>query len=95
MFATFVAVTEIPLRELRNNASDVLRRVEAGEEMTVTVSGRRVAHLAPMQRRPRFLPWQQVLAHQADPGLADDLRELLGSETTDDIADPWEKGARR
>jgi len=36
-------VTEIPLRELRNETSAVLRRVEEGERLTVTVSGRPVA----------------------------------------------------
>jgi hypothetical protein len=46
-------------------------------------------------RRPRFLTAAEILANQADPGLADDLRELLGDETTDDMEDPWEKAARR
>lgn len=41
----------IPQKELRNNVSDVLRRAEAGEEFTVTVSGRAVARLGPA--RPR------------------------------------------
>jgi prevent-host-death family protein len=49
-------VTEIPLRDLRNNTSEVLRRVEDGEELAVTVNGRRVARLVPMQRRPDALP---------------------------------------
>jgi hypothetical protein len=35
-----------------------------------------------------------VLANQADPGLLDDLRELLGDETTDDMKDPWERHSR-
>jgi prevent-host-death family protein len=83
---------EIALRELRNHTSEVLHRVEGGEELTVTVSGRPVARLVPLPRRPRFLPWQQVLAHQTDPGLADELRELL-PDTTDDIEDPWSRHA--
>lgn len=33
-------MTEIALRELRNNTSEVLRRVENGEELDVTVNGR-------------------------------------------------------
>jgi prevent-host-death family protein len=84
-------VTEIALRELRNNTSEVLRRVEDGEEIDVTVNGRAVARLVPLPRRPRFLPAATVLANQADPGLLDDLRELLGDETTDDMKDPWER----
>jgi prevent-host-death family protein len=33
-------VTTVGLRELRQNASELVRRAEAGEEITVTVSGR-------------------------------------------------------
>ena len=40
--------TTIPQRELRNDVSAVLRRVEAGEEFIVTVSGRPVAELRPV-----------------------------------------------
>jgi prevent-host-death family protein len=87
-------VAEIPLRELRNHTSEVLRRVEEGEELEVTVNGRPVARLVPMPRRPRFLPAEVLLAHPADPGLLDDLREILGEETTDDMKDPWERYGR-
>jgi prevent-host-death family protein len=41
----------IPQKELRNNVSDVLRRAEAGEEITITVAGRPVARLGPASRR--------------------------------------------
>jgi prevent-host-death family protein len=41
----------IPQKELRNNVSDVLRRAEAGEEITITVAGRPVAQLGPSSRR--------------------------------------------
>ena len=37
----------IPQKELRNNIGEVLRRAEAGEEFTITVSGRPAAHLGP------------------------------------------------
>ncbi len=87
-------MTEIPLRELRNNTSEVLRRVEDGEELDVTVNGRPVARLIPLPRRPTFLPIEHLLKHQADPGLLDELRELLGDETTDDLKDPWERYGR-
>lgn len=85
---------DVPLRELRNNTSAVLRRVEDGERITVTVNGRGVAQLVPLPRRPGFLPWETVLAHPADTGLHDDLAELLGEETTDDLPDPWSRDAR-
>ncbi len=41
----------IPQKELRNQVGEVLRRVEAGETITVTVAGRPVAELRPAQRR--------------------------------------------
>ncbi|UNX53355.1 type II toxin-antitoxin system prevent-host-death family antitoxin [Georgenia sp. TF02-10] len=41
----------IPQKELRNNVGEVLRRVEAGESLMVTVAGRPVAELRPAQRR--------------------------------------------
>jgi prevent-host-death family protein len=44
-------VATIPQKELRNNVGEVLRRAEAGEEMTITVAGREVACLGPARRR--------------------------------------------
>lgn len=44
----------IPQKELRNQVGAVLRRVEAGETLTVTVSGRPVAELSPV-RRPQWV----------------------------------------
>jgi prevent-host-death family protein len=41
----------IPQKELRNNVGEVLRRAEAGEEITITVAGREVARLGPTGRR--------------------------------------------
>ncbi|MGH3977924.1 MAG: type II toxin-antitoxin system Phd/YefM family antitoxin [Pseudonocardiaceae bacterium] len=87
-------MTEIPLRELRNDTSGVLRRVEDGEHFTVTVSGRPVARLVPLPRRKRYLTWEELTAAQADRRLLDDLRELL-PETTAGIEDPWERAQRR
>jgi prevent-host-death family protein len=39
------------LRELRQNASDLIRQVEAGTTFAVTVSGRPVAELGPVRNR--------------------------------------------
>jgi prevent-host-death family protein len=41
----------VGLRELRQNASELVRRAEAGEEIEITVSGRPGARLVPI--RPR------------------------------------------
>lgn len=65
----------IPQKELRNNVGEVLRRAEAGEEFTVTVSGRPVARLGPAAPRQ----WvggpalQRVWETPAPRTLADDL----------------------
>jgi prevent-host-death family protein len=80
-------VADIPARSLRNDVSAVLRRVENGERLRVTVSGRPVAELVPLPARPRSMPWpdfQRGLEHnRADAGLAAELRELI-PDTTDD-----------
>src|SRR5574340_1803859 len=54
-------VTTIGLRELRQRASDLVRQAEAGETVTVTVSGREVAQLVPMQH-DRWRHWAEVAA---------------------------------
>jgi prevent-host-death family protein len=59
--------TTIPQRELRNDVSAVLRRVEAGEEFIVTVSGRPVAELRPVLRKRRFVPTDELVAALTPP----------------------------
>jgi prevent-host-death family protein len=80
-------MADIPARDLRNNVSGVLRRVEAGERLRVTVSGRPVADLVPLADRPRTISWEAFIAGsqdwRADPGLAKDLAELLPDSTDD------------
>ncbi|MDQ6797658.1 MAG: type II toxin-antitoxin system prevent-host-death family antitoxin [Actinomycetota bacterium] len=84
-------MVDIPARDLRNDVSAVLRRVEAGERLRVTVSGRPVAELVPLPPRPPSLPWaelqQSLEGARADPGLAVDLRALI-PDTTDDADGP-------
>lgn len=43
---------DVSIRELRNHGGEVVDRVMAGERLTVTRSGRPVAELVPMRRRP-------------------------------------------
>jgi prevent-host-death family protein len=64
-------------------------RVQAGEEIIVTVNGKPVAQLVPLQpsgRRwvPRAELAERLRTSQADPGLRRDLARLAG-ETTDDL----------
>jgi prevent-host-death family protein len=81
-------MSDVPARELRNNVSGVLRRVEAGERLRVTVSGRPVAELVPLPGRPRFIKWDDFIdgheSWRADSALAREMRDLL-PETTDDV----------
>jgi prevent-host-death family protein len=84
-------MTDIPARQLRNDVSAVLRRVEAGERLRVTVNGRPVAELVPLVNRPSSIGWEEFVEGdadwRADPELAAQLRELL-PETTDDVPIP-------
>jgi prevent-host-death family protein len=84
-------VTDVPARDLRNDVSSVLRRVEAGERLRVTVSGRAVAELVPLPGRPRTIAWQAFIQNsepwQADPELRQELAALL-PDTTDDVPPP-------
>lgn len=82
-------MVEIAARELRNHTAEVLRRVEAGEPVTVTSRGRPVAELTPVRGvRRRPISPQELLRRlgraQADPGLRADLAVLAG-DTTDDL----------
>lgn len=68
----------IPQKELRNNVAEVLRRAEAGEDITITVSGRPVAHLGPLER-DAWVPAARVRHVWDTPtpvGLAEDLERL-------------------
>ncbi|HET7328646.1 MAG TPA: type II toxin-antitoxin system prevent-host-death family antitoxin [Nocardioidaceae bacterium] len=68
----------IPQKELRNQVGEVLRRVEAGETLLVTVAGRPVAELSPALRR-RWISGgalADVWRGPAPRGLDDDLGEL-------------------
>lgn len=71
----------IPQKELRNNVSEVLRRAEAGEEITITVAGRPVARLGPSERR-RWVSGSVLSAvwrTPVSPALAEDIERFPGS----------------
>ena len=81
-------MAEVPSRELRNDTAGVLRRVQAGEDVVITVNGRGVARLVPVQPvRRRWLPRTELASRlrtaQADPGLRRDLAAL--GDSTDDL----------
>jgi prevent-host-death family protein len=84
-------MTAIPARDLRNHTAEVLRRVEAGEEIEVLKDNRPIAKIVPLPRRRQWVPAAEVGRELArlgpdTTGLAQELRETL-TETTDDL--PW------
>ncbi len=81
-----MSAVEISARELCNDVYAVLGRVERGERLRITVDGRAVAELVPLSDRPRTVSWRRFSQEfaRADPGLADELREMA-PDTTDDL----------
>ncbi|MBX9983264.1 type II toxin-antitoxin system prevent-host-death family antitoxin [Mycobacterium gordonae] len=76
----------VGLRELRQNASELVRRVEEGEEIVITVAGRPGARLVPAAPRTwrRWADVAELVAGPADPDWDADR-----SAVADDVEDPW------
>lgn len=72
---------------MRAATSAILRRVEAGESIVVTVDRRPVAALVPLERRPAWVPaqqvWRRIQAGAADFGLAAELDRLIPDRVAD------------
>lgn len=81
-------MTEVGLREVRQNASELVRRAQAGERMTITVSGRPAAALGPVDV-PSWVSWEavaDVFMGPDDHDWAADRDRLDGS-----LRDPWDR----
>lgn len=78
----------VGLRELRQNASDLVRRVEEGEEITITVAGRQSARLVPAAART-WRRWTDVA--ELFNGPADTDWDSDRGEIEQDVRDPWER----
>jgi prevent-host-death family protein len=79
-------VEEVGLREMRQHASELVRRAQAGERMTITVAGRPAAVLGPVSPRT-WRRWDDVADIFAQP-FDDDWvsdRDLVDGS----LADPW------
>jgi prevent-host-death family protein len=83
----------IPQRELRNDIGAILREAEAGTEFTVTVRGRPVARLGPVEEAPgprRDVDRETLLRifreSPVDEGWAADLADLRAFQRSS--ADP-------
>ena len=80
-------MSEVGLREVRQNASELVRRAQAGERVTITVSGRPAAQLGPVDVQS-WVSWTSVadvFAGPGDPDWATDRDRL-----DDALRDPWE-----
>lgn len=78
----------VGLRELRQDASELVKEVENGEEIEITVAGRLAARLVPATPR-RWQPWDAVVdlfAGPDDPDWERD-RDLVDQS----IASPWDR----
>ncbi|WP_226346655.1 type II toxin-antitoxin system Phd/YefM family antitoxin [Agilicoccus flavus] len=78
--------TSVGLRELRQDASELIRRVEKGERFVITVAGRASARLVPT-RPAQWREWSdldELFRGPADPEWERD-RDLVD----DGLRDPW------
>lgn len=76
------------LRELRQQASELVRRVEAGAKITITVAGRPSATLVPVAPRA-WRTWNEVadlFQGPADPDWDDDMKQIDHG-----LYDPWDR----
>ena len=84
--------SQVGLRELRQQASELIRRVEAGEEVVVTVSGRPAARIVPL----RPMRWRKgdeigyMFDLPADPSWPAEHADRAGL-LDDSPADPWSR----
>ena len=72
-------MSTVASRELRTDTAGVLRRVQAGEEVTVTVNGRAVAVIAAVRpRRRRWVPKAELIKRlDQGPGEGASIVDLL------------------
>lgn len=80
-------MSTVGLRELRQEASELVRRVESGEEITITVAGRASARLvaATPQRWRSFEEVAELFGGPADTEWEAD-RERIDQA----VRDPWD-----
>lgn len=83
--------TSVGVRKLRQDASELIRRVEAGEEIVVTVSGRASARLvaAAPTKPEQWRTWDEV--SDLFVGAADSEWNAVAELVDGTVRDPWKK----
>jgi len=85
--ATLRSMDSVGLRELRQDASELIRRVETGEQIDITVAGRLAARIVPVTPK-RWQTWDAIADLFHGPPDADWQRdqELIDQS----IENPWD-----
>ncbi|MCU1492369.1 MAG: prevent-host-death protein [Acidimicrobiaceae bacterium] len=78
----------VGLRELRQDASELVRRVEGGEEIEITVSGRPAARLVPAAPT-RWRHWDDIAGVFGGPADPDWERDRDIVDQT--VSNAWER----
>ena len=79
-------MSEVGLREMRQNASELVRRAQAGEHLTITVAGRPAAVLGPISPRT-WRHWNDLASLFSTPTDPDWSRDR--DRLDDRLTDPW------
>ena len=81
----------IAQRELRNQISRILREVEAGERFEITVNGRPVAQLVPIEQGypRRFVPRDMIEKMLREAPLDAHFMEDVRGAIDDTVKDRW------
>jgi len=70
-----IVMTQIPIREAKNKLTELARRVEAGEAITVTRNGRPVMDLVPATKKGG-IDWEGLKAYKKEHGITDFFGEI-------------------
>jgi prevent-host-death family protein len=81
--------TEVPQRELCNNLANLLRRVEAGERLRITVDDHPVAELVPIDWGQSFVSFEEIVQGLRGTMLTEDRLEQAFEELDEPPRDPF------
>jgi len=81
-------MNSVGLRELRQQASELVRKAQEGEEVTITVAGRPAARLVPIAPKQwrTFDEIADIFDDEEDPDWEHD-RDLIDQR----LYDPWDR----